>query len=152
VTRSQLPFVAFDGSALAARELSMLIEAVVDDHLVLPDTFSLRFILDDDETFDQLRAKIGATVEVKAGQLGESPDSKLIEGEITSIEGVFDEGARYVVVRGYDKSHRLHAGRKTRSTSRPTPTSSRRSPGRPRLRSGPSTRREPFTSTSARST
>ena len=120
MTRSQLPFVAFDGSPLAGRELSMLIEAVVDDHLVLADTFMLRFILDVDETFARLRAKIGSTVEIKAGQLGESPDSKLIEGEITSIEAVFDEGAQYVIVRGYDKSHRLHAGRKTRSFNNQT--------------------------------
>ena len=120
MTRSQLPFVAFDGSPLTGRELSMLIEAVVDDHLVLADTFMLRFILDVDETFERLRAKIGSTVEIKAGQLGESPDSKLIEGEITSIEAVFDEGAQYVIVRGYDKSHRLHAGRKTRSFNKQT--------------------------------
>jgi phage protein D/phage baseplate assembly protein gpV len=115
VTRSQLPFVAFDGRALAPRELAKLIDAFVDDHLVLPDTFSLRFINDTDETFDQLGPKIGSSVAIKAGQLGESPDSTLMEGEITSIEAVFDEGAQYLVVRGYDKSHRLHAGRKTRS-------------------------------------
>lgn len=120
MTRSQLPFVGFDGSALAGPQLAMLIEAVVDDHLVLPDTFMLRFILDVDETFDKLRAKVGSTVEIKAGQLGESPESKLIEGEITSIEAVFEEGAQYVIVRGYDKSHRLHAGRKTRSFNNQT--------------------------------
>ena len=120
MTRSQLPFVALDGSPLAGRELAMLIEAVVDDHLVLADTFMLRFILDIDETFERLRVKIGSTVEIKAGQLGESPDSKLIEGEVTSIEAVFDEGAQYVIVRGYDKSHRLHAGRKTRSFNNQT--------------------------------
>ncbi|HEX4981970.1 MAG TPA: hypothetical protein VFV63_09735, partial [Ilumatobacteraceae bacterium] len=120
MTRSQLPFVAFDGRALAPRELAKLIDAVVDDHLVLPDTFSWRFIVDTDETFAQLGARIGLAVAIKAGRLGESPDSTLIEGEITSIEAVFDEGAQYVIVRGYDRSHRLHAGRKTRSFNKQT--------------------------------
>ena len=152
MTRSQLPFVGFDGGPLAGPQLAMLIEAVVDDHLVLPDTFMLRFILDVEDV-RPVRAKVGSTVEIKAGQLGESPDSTLIEGEITSIEAVFEEGAQYVIVRGYDKSHRLHAGaRRARSTTRRTPTSSRRSPERRRSRSERSTRRAPSTSTSARST
>jgi phage protein D/phage baseplate assembly protein gpV len=115
VTRSQLPFVVIDGQHVGTRVEAMLIEAVVDDHLILPDTFSLRFILDTAETFDRLRVKIGAKVTIKSGQLGESPDSTLIEGEITSIEAVFEDGAQYIVVRGYDQTHRLHAGRKTRS-------------------------------------
>ncbi|MGH9134785.1 MAG: VgrG-related protein [Ilumatobacteraceae bacterium] len=120
MTRSQLPFVAFDGRELAGRERAMLIEAVVDDHMVLPDTFSLRFILDIDETYERLGVKIGGKVLIKSAELGESPDSNLIEGQITSIEAIYEEGAQYIVVRGYDQSHRLHAGRKTRSFNNQT--------------------------------
>jgi phage protein D/phage baseplate assembly protein gpV len=115
VTRSQLPFVGIDGDAIQEQIRAQLKEAVVDDHLVLPDSFMLRFGFDDPALWGRLGACIGQTLEVKSGELGESPDASLIKGEITSIEAIFDEGTRYLVLRGYDKSHRLHSGRKTRS-------------------------------------
>jgi phage protein D/phage baseplate assembly protein gpV len=115
VTRSQLPFVGIEGQAINEQIRAQLKEAVVDDHLVLPDSFMLRFGFDDPALWERLGASIGQTLEIKSGELGESPDASLIKGEITSIEAIFDEGTRYLVLRGYDQSHRLHSGRKTRS-------------------------------------
>ncbi|MDJ0770654.1 MAG: VgrG-related protein [Ilumatobacter sp.] len=115
MTRSQLPFVGIDGQAVRDEVRRELIEAIVDDHAVLPDSFALRFRFDDPELWTRLGARIGQTLEIKSGDLGESPDASLIKGEITAIEAVFEDGARYLVVRGYDASHRLHAGRRTRS-------------------------------------
>ena len=43
---------------------------------------------------------------------GDVPEA-LIKGEVTSIEADYDSLGTRAVVRGYDKSHRLAAGRKT---------------------------------------
>jgi phage protein D len=114
MTLSQLPLISIAGRTLAEPIRARLIEVVVDDHLVLPDSFTLRFSFDD-ELWDRLGAAMSAEVVIKAGRLGETPSDALITAEITGIEAVYEEGVRYLVVRGYDKSHRLHAGRRTRS-------------------------------------
>jgi phage protein D len=41
-----------------------------------------------------------------------SPET-LIEGEVTSLEAEFDAHRSRSIIRGYDKSHRLHRGRRT---------------------------------------
>ena len=115
MTRSGAPFVGVDGRGLAEPLMAELIEAVVDDHAVLPDSFLLRFRFDDPDLWSRLGIRIGQTLEIRSGELGESPDSSLIKGEVTAIEAIFDHGTRYLLVRGYDATHRLHAGRKTRS-------------------------------------
>ncbi len=113
MTRSQLPLVRVDGQPLAEPVRRSLVEVVVDDHAVLPDAFMLRFIAYDTDVLGQTRCDVGKKVEILAGQLGETQDSALITGEITAVEAVFEDGAQYLVVRGYDQSHRLHAGRRT---------------------------------------
>jgi phage protein D/phage baseplate assembly protein gpV len=115
MARAQFPFVGIDGTAIREEFRREIVEAYVDDHLVLPDSFLLRFRFDNPEMWSQLGARIGQEVEIRSGQLGESADATLIKAEITSIEGLFERGSRYLIIRGYDASHRLHAGRKTRS-------------------------------------
>lgn len=114
-SRAQFPFVGIDGTAIRDDLRREIVEAYVDDHLVLPDSFLLRFRFDDPTLWDNLRARIGQEVEIRSGGLGESADATLIKGEITAIEALFEHGNRYLVIKGYDASHRLQSGRKTRS-------------------------------------
>jgi phage protein D/phage baseplate assembly protein gpV len=114
-SRAQFPFVGIDGTAIRDDLRREIVEAFVDDHLVLPDSFMIRFRFDDPGMWGNLRARIGQEVEIRAGGLGESADSTLIKAEITSIEALFEHGNRYLVIKGYDASHRLQSGRKTRS-------------------------------------
>lgn len=113
--RSQFPFVGLDGVAVRDDIRREIVELWVDDHMVLPDSVYVRFRFDDPELWTRLGARIGQTIEVRAGQLGEAAESTLIEAELTAIEAVFEHGRRFLVLRGYDASHRLHIGRKTRS-------------------------------------
>jgi len=115
VTRAQFPFVGIDGTAIRDDLRREIVEAYVDDHLVLPDSFMVRFRFDDPALWDNLRARIGQEVEIRSGGLGESADATLIKAEITSIEALFEHGNRYLIIKGYDASHRLQSGRKTRS-------------------------------------
>ncbi|MFZ9042326.1 MAG: VgrG-related protein [Ilumatobacteraceae bacterium] len=115
IFRAQFPFVGLDGVAVRDEIRREMVELWVDDHMVLPDSVYIRFRFDDPELWTGLGARIGQSLVVRAGQLGEAAESTLIEAELTSIEAVYEYGRRFLVLRGYDASHRLHIGRKTRS-------------------------------------
>ena len=91
-------------------------EVVVDTSLHLPDMFSISL---DDPTLhwiDYPLLDIGKSVEISGKAAGGSTTTRLItKGEITAIEPELIEGTgTTVIIRGYDKSHRLHRGKKTR--------------------------------------
>jgi Rhs element Vgr protein len=102
-----------------------LIEIVVETDLRQPSMFVIR--LHDTlgqngslEWADSSRIKLGAAIEisaVQAGAEGNQPRPEpLFKGEVTGLEPEFEEDGRAVmVIRGYDKSHRLQRGRKTRT-------------------------------------
>lgn len=106
--------IEVDGSELAADIEGQLESALVVDRLAMPDTFALVFR---DPTFDVLeRAKlqIGTKVAISTALAGDAPEP-LIAGEVTSIEADYDTMGARAIVRGYDLSHRLNAGRKTQT-------------------------------------
>src|SRR5512132_2995339 len=79
-----------------------VLRVVVDQHMHLPDMFEIT-LLDDGELFGQSMLTIGTPVTIKAGA-AESPDASpetLMVGEITSIEGFFEENESQIIVRGY---------------------------------------------------
>jgi phage protein D/phage baseplate assembly protein gpV len=83
---------------------------VVDDDVTMPASFAITFrsIGESDPIY-----KIGDIVEISPpGGLIEKP---LVKGEITAISGDYDATGNRVHLRGYDISHRLHRGRKTRT-------------------------------------
>ena len=79
----------------------------------MPSMFSLELISKEDEKgitpwTDDDRLALGAAVEISMGY-GDDRES-LIVGEITALEPTFSiAGAPTLVVRGYDKRHRLNA-------------------------------------------
>ena len=99
-------------------------EITVDSRLNLPAMFTLRLHdatlkwVDEDSIL-----KIGNEIEISAAvdedassELSVSGNIVLFKGEITAIEPSFaSTGNTKVVVRGYDKMHRLHRGRKIRT-------------------------------------
>jgi phage protein D/phage baseplate assembly protein gpV len=114
------PRVEVDGSPLP-RDLDLRLElALVDDHLFLPDMFVLRFRDPERDVFAKGGFKIGSKVALFAAPLGHEARDRLITGEVTALEAEFDGTGSHAVVRGYDHSHRLHRGRKTRSWQQAT--------------------------------
>lgn len=82
----------------------------VDDDVTMPASFAITFrhIGESDPIY-----KIGHIVEITPpGGLIEKP---LVKGEITAISGDYDSTGNRIHMRGYDISHRLHRGRKTRT-------------------------------------
>ncbi|MGH9266930.1 MAG: VgrG-related protein, partial [Acidimicrobiales bacterium] len=113
-----VPTVKVDGSELDGKPAANLIKTVVDTHLHLPGMFELTFREDSDErggVLGEAGIKIGSVVKIEAGEAESSGASVLIEGEVTAIEGNYNEMVAQTIVRGYDKSHRLHRGRKTKA-------------------------------------
>jgi phage protein D len=89
-------------------------EIVVDTSLYLPDMFSIQLNDPDLSLMDSEQLEIGKKVEISAKATGESQTKSLTEGVIVAVEPEFGEYGVSITVRGYDESHNLHRGKKTR--------------------------------------
>jgi uncharacterized protein involved in type VI secretion and phage assembly len=90
----------------------------VDDSLHIPDMFTIQVRDPHLKWADSPLLKIGQEVEILARSAGpdHSQPKRLLVGEITSVEPDYPYGsAPVIVMRGYDRAHRLHRGKKTRS-------------------------------------
>lgn len=106
--------IAVNGQNIPHELMNHLVETEVDTSLSLPSMFTLRFLDNEMEWLDKNTFDIGNAVEVKSTVDGDT-FRILIKGEITAIEPSFGENnVAMLVVRGYDKRHRLLRGSKTR--------------------------------------
>jgi uncharacterized protein involved in type VI secretion and phage assembly len=118
--------IKIDGAAQTVEFLQDVVEVVVQTDIHLPSMFSIEMF--DEIDFDTSKGKwvdaasldIGKAVEIgiTAPSQGDAQGAKgvLIKGEITALEPEFtEEGRVRLLIRGYDKSHRLHRGKKTRT-------------------------------------
>jgi phage protein D len=123
---SQTPYLSqcqirIDGWDAPLELMQDLIEVVVDSSLYLPSMFTIRVNDPDLKWVDDARLDIGKPVEIRMttvieGESSSSSTGKLIKGEITGLEPEFSgQGMSSLLVRGYDGSHRLHRGKKTRA-------------------------------------
>src|SRR4051812_9210344 len=106
------PTVKKAGSPLSSTQMNALAETIVDLDATRPGMFVLRFL---QTTAPNANAgvdfKIGDEVEI----LEAGSSTSLIKGEVTSLEVDFGKAGQRQVVRGYDKSQRLHRSRKYRA-------------------------------------
>ncbi len=112
-TASTQRIVEVEGAELAPDVEHQLESALVVDRLAMPDMFTLVFRDPERDILGRAGLEVGRKVRISTTALtGDSPEP-LITGEVTSIEADYDSLGTRAVVRGYDKSHRLAAGRKT---------------------------------------
>jgi phage protein D/phage baseplate assembly protein gpV len=107
--------VEIEGAPLPADAKALLIAAHVDDSLLLPDTFVLRFRDTEHIVIPKSGAKIGSKVKVSVATDASTAPLPLIQGEVTALEAEFDSTGTYTVIRGFDQAHRLFRGRRTES-------------------------------------
>jgi phage protein D len=107
--------IKLDGSPVGHEILTKLASAVVDQHAYLPGMFTLTFFDSDLSLLDS--GPFNLTKKVTVSMKNEADASfQLIDGEITAIEPAFREGMiAEMVVRGYDKSHRLFRQTKSKA-------------------------------------
>ncbi len=90
-------------------------EIIVDTSLDLPDMFSIHFDDPSLTCIDSPDLEIGKSIEISGRALGDSDPTPLMKGEIVAIEPELTQDiGMTIVIRGYDKSHRLHRGKKTK--------------------------------------
>jgi Rhs element Vgr protein len=110
--------IKVDGKALDTALQRDLTSIAVDSNLQLPDMVTLQFYGADTTVVDAKTFDVGKSIEVTVVDITQpnEPVITLFKGEISALEPVFTEGGYVqVVVRGYDKTHRLHRGKKTRT-------------------------------------
>lgn len=107
--------VRVDGAPLDPTVADRLIDARVQDDLLLPDTFQLRFRDPGFELVDGTLLDVGKKVELKLSGPGGTPTRPLFVGKIATLAPEFEGGGCVFVVRGYDASHALNLTRRSRT-------------------------------------
>ena len=112
-------FIKINGQNVPDDFMDSVLEIVVDTSLYLPEMFTI-LLLDPylKWTDNSSLLDLGKPVEISAQASEEygGAEGLLIKGEITALEPEFSvEGKTTILVRGYNKSHRLHRGKKTRT-------------------------------------
>jgi phage protein D len=106
-------YIKIAGQQAAESLMHALVNATVESSLHLPDTATLTLHDPDGTWVDYAEFAPGKTLEIaaKAGQT----ENPLFNGEIVELESDFFPGDRRVVVRAFDRLHRLARGRHVRS-------------------------------------
>jgi phage protein D len=110
---SVTPNISMFGMPLNPMAAPYLIRTVVDTSLHRPDMFELTFMDLDGEVLDLTGIDVGSELTISVGDGPMATD--LIVGEVTSIEGDYDNLVMLTVVRGYEHSHRLQRARRSRT-------------------------------------
>jgi phage protein D len=111
--------ITINGRSLGRDARDFITDVLVDDSIAWPSMFAFQltddFLRDDEHAWiDNSQLVVGSVVEIMLGYGFEL--ERLIVGEITGLEPEFvlDRPPR-LIVRGYDRRHRLQKGRKTRT-------------------------------------
>ncbi|HEX6289750.1 MAG TPA: VgrG-related protein [Herpetosiphonaceae bacterium] len=107
-------FIQVDGSNAPPEVMNALQDAVVEDDIGQPAMFALRFHDPNLTLTDGDQFKLGREVTLGAAAPG-GQQKTIMTGEITALEPEFEQHTPTITVRGYDRSHRLYRGRKTRT-------------------------------------
>lgn len=109
--------IKINGTNVSEAFYDALEEVIVDSTLDMPCMACIRLHDPDLNWVDDANLDIGNSLVITVENDDQTDvDGTLFNGEITSLEPIFSAtGKTSMVVRGYDKSHRLHRGKKTRT-------------------------------------
>ncbi len=105
--------ISIDGTPLSEAIRPKVAFATVDNSLALPD---LAVVELDDPGFQLMGTngiRVGSSLKIEVTTTHES--ISIFVGEITALDSVFDVFGSRSVLRGYDKTHRLLRGRRTKA-------------------------------------
>ncbi len=109
--------IKINGTDISDELMDALFEVEVETSLYLPSMFIFRFHDEKLDFVDDASIGAGKAVEILLPDM-KTPNTivSVFKGEITAIEPEYTEDfIATLVVRGYDKGHRLHRGTKTRA-------------------------------------
>jgi phage protein D len=105
--------VSVNGTALTTEEMSHISSLMVESCLHIPDMTEIRLETVEATWIDSDKFKAGQTLSISMSN-EQKQITSLFDGEVVSVEPDFSESTINLVVRGYDKAHRLHRGTKTK--------------------------------------
>lgn len=107
--------IKVDGANLNPTTQEKILEVSVDQQVHLPHMFEIRLYDPAMELLDKGPFDLATGVEI-SGKTADGKSVKMILGEVTALEPDYGEGmVAELVVRGYDKSHRLYRECNTRT-------------------------------------
>jgi uncharacterized protein involved in type VI secretion and phage assembly len=112
--------VLVDGADIKREEADRVLEIRISDFLRLPDVCSVAIGYLEPEQLDATGFKIGAQLEVRMGSTDQQTTQRLFIGEIVTLEPNFGNGAPTMVVRAYDRAHRMMRVRKRKAYTKRT--------------------------------
>lgn len=113
--------ILIDGQEIDPIEADAVHDIKITDWLRLPDvcTLGVGYQAKKEgnpfQPLDDSKFEVGAKLEVKLGSTDENTTTTLFKGEIVTVEPDFQSGSVAMVVRAYDKSHRMMRARKQRT-------------------------------------
>ena len=107
-------FIQINGNDAPLDVMSQLDDALIEDDLARPAMFILRFNDSGLKLIDGDLFQIGHEIKLGAAGADGKPGS-IMTGEITSVETALEQHNLTLIVRGYDRSHRLQRGQRTRT-------------------------------------
>lgn len=106
--------ILVDGVSVDATIADLIVEVSVEDHLMLPDMFTIRISDPRLEHIDSHPFAIGADVQIQFAPAQQQEQlAAVITGQVTSLEPSFRKDRAVLAVRGYDYSHALNRSRQT---------------------------------------
>jgi uncharacterized protein involved in type VI secretion and phage assembly len=105
--------IKVQGSPLSDALQAFVEQVVVDDDLHNPSMFAITLLDPEHDIVSRTALEPGAEIEITVEVRGSDDAQPLLQGHVVTIECDYDEVGSRVVVRGYDETHRLHAGRNT---------------------------------------
>jgi len=107
--------VEIDSKKLPPDLVAQLDSVTVIDRPTMPDTFVLEFRDPNRNVLERTGLRPKTRVKISTGGLLTDAPQVLIDAEVTSIEADCDARGAGICVRGYDLSHRLNMGSKSRT-------------------------------------
>jgi phage protein D/phage baseplate assembly protein gpV len=113
--------ILVDGVDLDPVEANFVHQIKITDWLRLPDACTLQVGYPASpegnpfQKLDDSKFRVGAALEVKLGGTEDTTTQTIFKGEIVTVEPDFQAGSAAMVVRAYDRSHRMMRSRKQRT-------------------------------------
>src|SRR5271157_3881258 len=105
--------IEIDGEALSPDVAARVAEVVIEQDVHLPSSFEIRFSDPARTATADVPVKIASRVKVATSSISGEP-APVLSGEVTSLEAEYSGAGSFLIIRGYDLSHRLHRGRRNR--------------------------------------
>jgi phage protein D/phage baseplate assembly protein gpV len=106
-------YIKLSGADITAAMQHAIIEVRVEDSLHLPDVATITLADTDGRWVDDANLEPGRAIVIRA-KAGPT-EADLFDGEIVEVESHYTLGGRRLIVRAFDRMHRLARGRKVKS-------------------------------------